>query len=403
MRKLFLLIFLILNITVNAYSERWSEKKANDWYNKQPWLVGSNYIPANAINQLEMWQAESFDPQTIDKELGWAASLGMNTMRVFLHDLLWQQDPDGYKKRIDKFLQIAAKHKIKIMQLGKQRAPQSGIHNSGWVQSPGSKALQDPTQYARLESYIKGIVKAFAKDKRVIVWDVWNEPDNTNDNSYVKIEPANKVNFVKDLLPKVFLWAREVKPKQPLTSGVWKGDWSTPEKLSAIEKLQLDLSDIISFHNYSSPDDFEKRVKWLQRYNRPLICTEYLARGFNSTFQGIMPVAKTHRVALYNWGLVVGKTQTHLPWDSWQTPYIDREPSVWHHEILYSDGRPYKEEEVDFIKKMTGVKSSNTSKKISSLFYLEDLNVYQALTKQTDQTLVHLFEPIRGMDQARLQ
>src|SRR5438045_5946418 len=67
-------------------TDRWSEQKANSWYQQQPWVVGSDYIPASAINELEMWQAETFDPKQIDKELGWAEGLGMNTMRVFLHD-----------------------------------------------------------------------------------------------------------------------------------------------------------------------------------------------------------------------------------------------------------------------------------------------------------------------------
>lgn len=345
---------------------RWSEQKANDWYQKQPWLVGANYVPASAINELEMWQAETFDPSAIDKELGWAESLGMNTMRVFLHDLLWQQDADGFKKRMSEFLRIAEKHKIKPMfvffdscwdpfpQLGSQRGPKPGVHNSGWVQGPGAKALQDPAEYSRLEAYVKGVVAAFANDRRILAWDVWNEPDNMNTSSYGKVEPANKVDLVRVLLPKVFEWARSAKPQQPLTCGVWKGDWSTVEKMTPIERAQVDLSDIVSFHNYNDAEEFEKRVKWLQRYNRPLLCTEYMARGNKSTFQGSLPVAKKHRVAAYNWGFVVGKTQTHLPWDSWQKPYIDREPAVWFHEIFKSDGTPYRAEEVELIKKLTG-------------------------------------------------
>ncbi|MCI0662834.1 MAG: cellulase family glycosylhydrolase [Acidobacteria bacterium] len=366
MKKFLMLILLLLNVTAMAQSSRWSEKKANDWYRSQPWLVGSNYIPANAINQLEMWQADTFDARTIDRELGWAASLGMNTMRVFLHDLLWQQDANGYKQRIDEFLRISAKHKIKPMfvlfdscwdpfpELGKQREPKPGVHNSGWMQGPGAKALQDPAQYPRLETYVKGVVSAFSKDGRIFAWDVWNEPDNLNNSSYGKLEPANKVELVLELLPKVFTWARSASPQQPLTCGVWKGDWSTPEKLTPIEKIQIEMSDIVSFHNYNDAAEFEKRVNWLQRYNRPILCTEYMARGNKSTFQGSMPVAKKYKVAAYNWGFVAGKTQTNLPWDSWQKPYIDREPAIWFHEIFYPDGKPYRQEEVDFIRELTG-------------------------------------------------
>jgi len=349
-----------------AQNGRWSEKTAQNWYAAEPWLVGSDYIPATAINELEMWQADSFDPKRIDLELGWAESLGMNTMRVFLHDLLWQQDAAGFEKRIDEFLRICARHKIKPMlvlfdscwdpapKLGKQHAPAPGIHNSGWVQSPGAAALKDPSQYPRLEAYVRGVVGAFANDQRILAWDIWNEPDNVNGSSYKKLEPPNKVALVAALLPKAFGWARAANPKQPLTSGVWEGDWSDPAKWNATQKTQLEMSDIISFHNYSAPDDFEKHLRELEGYRRPILCTEYMARGNKSTFEGILPVAKKYKVAAINWGLVAGKTQTWLPWDSWDKPYIGREPAVWHHEVFHTDGRPYKKEEVDFIRKMTG-------------------------------------------------
>jgi len=347
-----------------AQAERWTEKAAQDWYAKQPWLVGSNYIPADAINELEMWQAESFDPQRIDRELGWAESIGLNTMRVFLHDLPWQQDAEGFRKRIDTFLEIAAKHHIRPLfvlfdscwdpnpQLGKQRDPRPGVHNSGWVQSPGAKALQDPAQIPRLEKYVKGVVGAFRNDPRILGWDVWNEPDNGNGSELKDFDPQAKTGIVLKLLPRVFEWARSIDPTQPLTSGVWKGDWSSPEKLGPMEKIQLDWSDVISFHNYDKPDEFEKRVLWLQQYHRPILCTEYMARSNGSTFQGTLPIARKYHVAAINWGLVAGKTQTYLPWDSWQHPYIDHQPAVWFHEIFRTNGEPYDKNEVAFIKEM---------------------------------------------------
>jgi hypothetical protein len=364
--QLFVTLFLFSIVALAAPVEKWSEQKAREWYAKQPWLIGSNYNPASAINQLEMWQADSFDPKRIDLELGWAESLGMNTMRVYLHDLLWQQDPEGFKKRLDAFLDIASRHRIKPIfvlfdsvwdpdpQLGKQRAPRPGVHNSGWVQSPSRKALQDTSEYPRLEAYVKGVVGALAKDDRVLAWDIWNEPDNTNGGSYGELEPKNKVELVLALLPKAFAWAREAGPQQPLSSGVWKGDWSTPEKMTAMDRLQIELSDVITFHNYDSPTELEKRINWLKRYNRPLICTEYMARGNGSFFIGSLPIAKVHNVGMINWGLVQGKSQTHLPWDSWQRPYVDREPSLWFHEVFRIDGQPYIPEEVEFIKRLTG-------------------------------------------------
>src|SRR5271154_3888548 len=364
--SLLLSVLLIPALAACAQNSRWSQQKANDWYAKQPWLVGSNFVPADAINQLEMWQADTFDPQEIDRELGWAQAIGMNTMRVFLHDLLWQQDPKGFTQRIDAFLAIAARHHIRPVfvlfdscwdpapRLGPQHPPIPGVHNSGWVQSPGAKALEDPTQYPRLKAYVEGVVGAFANDDRILAWDVWNEPDNGNNSSYGSQDPKNKTELVLALLPQVFAWAREANPTQPLTSGIWQGDWSSPEKLSPMARLQIENSDVISFHNYGWPEDFEQRVDWLEQYKRPLICTEYMARGAGSTFDTVLPIAKKYKVGAINWGFVAGKTQTYLPWDSWEKPYVLSQPPIWFHDIFYADGKPYREREVDLIRELTG-------------------------------------------------
>ena len=344
---------------------RWSAEQANAWYARQPWLVGSNYTPASAINQLEMWQADTFNPAEIDKELGWAEAIGMNTMRVFLHDLLWQQDKAGFRKRVDTFLKIASKHHIRPLfvlfdscwdpnpKLGRQREPRPGVHNSGWVQSPGAAALLDPVQDKRLEAYVKGIVGAFGKDPRVLGWDLWNEPDNVNSSSYPPADAKRMRERVNELLPQVFAWARSAKPTQPLTSAPWDGDWTDPRKMSPTVRIQLEQSDVISFHNYDDAATFEKRIQSLQPLKRPILCTEYMARGNKSTFQGSLPVAKRYHVAAINWGFVAGKTQTYLPWDSWQKPYIDREPAVWFHEVFRGDGTPYRKEETDLIRELT--------------------------------------------------
>src|ERR1035437_9948878 len=170
-----------------APGQRWTEAQANAWYAQQPWPVGADFLPSNAINELEMWQADTYDPVTIDRELGWAEAIGMNTMRVFLHNLLWEQDPKGFQQRIDAFLAIAARHHIRPVfvlfhpcwepfpRLGPQHPPIPGVHNSGWVQAPGAAVLNDPTQYPRLETYVTGIVGAFANDPRILAWDLWNE------------------------------------------------------------------------------------------------------------------------------------------------------------------------------------------------------------------------------------
>lgn len=350
----------------------WTEKQANDWYAQQPWLMGSNFVPSTAINQLEMWQAETFDTATIDRELGWAESLGMNTMRVFLHNLTYTQNPEGFLQRIETFLQIAERHKIRPLivlfdsvwdpypKLGKQREPKPHVHNSGWIQSPGVEILKDASQYPQLEEYVKGVIKRFANDPRVLGWDVWNEPDNDNRGPYGKVELANKNEYVFPLLQKVFVWARAAKPSQPITAGIWWGDWSSDDKLADIQKLMLQESDIISFHNYDNAAEFEKRIQWLQRFNRPILCTEYMARPNGSTFEGTLPVAKKYNVGLYNWGFVDGKSQTIYPWDSWEKQYT-AEPPLWFHDIFRKDGTPYRSEEVALIKQYTFAKKNTSS------------------------------------------
>jgi hypothetical protein len=357
---------LALSNSLLAQTSRWTEEKAKTWYGQQSWLVGSNYIPENAINQLEMWQAETFDAPQIDKELGWAEGMGMNTMRVFLHDLLWQQDQAGFKQRIDQFLQIASRHHIKPLlvlfdscwdpnpKLGSQHPPIPGVHNSGWVQSPGAAGLKDPGQEPRLKTYVEGVIGAFGNDPRVLGWDVWNEPSGANEGSYGKQELKDKAVLVENLLPKVFSWAREANPSQPLTSGVWDIDFEGGKPLTKTQRIQLENSDVISFHNYGWPERFEKEVLFLQKFNRPVICTEYMARSAGSTFDTVLPIAKKYQVGAINWGFVAGKTQTYYPWDSWQRPYVLEQPTVWFHEVLHQDGKPYREAEVRLIRDLTG-------------------------------------------------
>lgn len=366
--KAFCLSGLLIAVlpALRAQQARWTEQQANAWYAQQPWLVGANFLPSDAINELEMWQAETFDPTTIDRELGWAEGIGMNTMRVFLHNLVWEQDPKGFDHRIDVFLSIAAKHHIRPVfvlfdscwdphpKLGPQHPPIPGVHNSGWVEAPGTEILSDPAQYPRMERYVKGVVGAFAHDPRILAWDVWNEPDNANEESYRKGDPKNKVELVRALLPQVYAWARSVQPTQPLTSGVFDGDWSSLDAMSPVARIQIEQSDIITFHNYSWPEDFEHRIKELQQFHRPIICTEYMARGAGSTFDTILPLARQYHVGAINWGLVAGKSQTYLPWDSWQRPYVLMQPTVWFHDIFHPDGTPYREREAQIFRELTG-------------------------------------------------
>ncbi len=337
---------------------RWGAARANEWYAGQPWLVGANFVPSDASNQLEMWQADSFNPALIEKELGWAADLGMNSMRVFLHDLLWAADAAGFKQRIDRYLDIAAGKGISTMlvlfdsvwnpdvALGKQPEPRPGVHNSQWVQGPG-RALADAAQYGRLRGYVEDVVASFGKDERVIVWDVWNEPSNLNGGRFEELE--NKRDLITELLPQVFAWARNAAPKQPLTSGVWAGKTLYDDPHA---RIQIENSDVISFHDYQTPELFEAKLLDLPR-DRPLFLTEFMARTPGSTFDGILPIAKREKIASYCWGLVAGRSQTLYPWDSWANPYVETMPDPWFHDVFHSDGTPYRKDEAGFIRSIT--------------------------------------------------
>ncbi|MGA8251653.1 MAG: 1,4-beta-xylanase [Mycobacterium sp.] len=343
---------------------RWSPDRANRWYQAQGWLVGANFITSNAINQLEMFQPNTFDPRRIDTELGWARSAGLNSVRVFLHDLLWAQDARGFQLRLAQFVSMAARHGIKplfvffdscwdpLPKLGPQRAPRPGVHNSGWVQSPGAERLGDAGYTRLLRDYVTGVLTQFRSDDRVLGWDLWNEPDNPA-RVYQKVERKDKLQLVADLLPQVFQWARSVDPSQPLTSGVWQGKWGEQQGRSAISDIQLDNADVITFHCYAEPAAFESRIGELSPLGRPIMCTEYMARPQGSTVEGILPVAKRHNVGAFNWGFVAGKTQTYFPWDSWNHPYA-APPKVWFHDLVLPDGRPYRDSEIQTVRSLTG-------------------------------------------------
>jgi hypothetical protein len=343
---------------------RWSVERAAQWHEKHPWLVGCNFIPSTAINQLEMWQADTFDPATLDRELGWAQKLGFNSLRVFLHPIAYQEDEKGFISRMNEFLKMAHRQKIGIVFVlfdscwnpichpGKQPAPTPFTHNSGWVQSPGAAIISDANRLDEMKPFVLGVVGHFAKDERIDAWDIYNEPDNNGGGNYDAQEPVNKLENTTILLKKAFAWAREVNPTQPLTSGVWQGNWSGGSKTSDMAKLQFAESDIISFHCYGPLVDMMHSIDTLKKYGRPLVCTEYMARPVGSTFDPILGYMRDQQVGAFNWGFVSGKTQTIFPWDSW-TKHYTAEPPVWFHDIFHTDGTPYHPTEVEYIRRVT--------------------------------------------------
>ena len=315
----------------------WPAEAANAWYREQPWLVGCNFLPSTAVNDVEMWQQETFDPVTMDRELGWAADLGFNSVRVFINYVVWEADAEGLKKRFGQFLALADKHHIRTMpilfddcfkpepRVGRQDDPAPGVHNSQWVQSPGARRRADTAAWPMLEEYVKDMVRAFGRDKRVVIWDLYNEPSKS-----------------LPLVEATFRWAREADPSQPLTTCLFG-----PKEM---QKRILEISDIVSFHNYGSLPGVKAEVARLKAAGRPVICSEWMARGGGSRFETHLPLFKEEKIGCWNWGLVAGRTQTFYPWGSKPG---SPEPALWHHDIFRKDGAPFDAREIECIRRLT--------------------------------------------------
>jgi len=339
---------------------QWSVERAQEWWRRQAWPVGCNFIPSTAVNQLQMWQAETFEPEIIEREIGWAENLGFNTLRVYLHDLAWEQDSEGLLRRVESFLEIARRKGCGVIlvifddvwspdaQPGPQPEPVPGRHNSRWLQSPGLGVLgrysDDARVRERLRCYVEGLMSAFSEDETVLVWDLYNEPGGYPSP---KSEPVGTACL--PLLRDVFEWARDVGPRQPLTSGLW---WNPVRPNDpGIEAVQLEGSDIVSFHHYGGVEDLARLHSEISaRTDRPLICTEYLARQLNSRFESHLPYFRDHEIGAISWGLVSGRTQTICPWWSWFEEAPTPEPELWFHDILRTDGSPFDAAEVDFLR-----------------------------------------------------
>jgi hypothetical protein len=337
-------------------------ERVRAWCARPPWPLGANFLPSTAGNQLEMWQAATFDPGTIARELGWAAGLGLTSVRIYLHDLLWTHDRDGFLARLDRVLDLAAARGMSALivlfdccwhpvpRLGAQPEPEPRVHNSTWVQSPGRDALIDPARFRALRPYVEGILARHRDDARILGWDLWNEPGNPNAGAYGPRDLGEaKAEVVAPLLAEAFAWARASAPSQPLTSGIWTYS-DPPGTWSACALIQAAASDVLSFHSYSDPTTIALQLSALGglAQGRPLWCTEFMARP-SCTLAAALPVIASACGGAWCWGLVDGRSQTKFPWDSWQRT-LPPEPEPWHHDLLRRDGGPYRDDEAALLR-----------------------------------------------------
>lgn len=336
---------------ISQAANRWSAARAQVWFSQQPWLMGFNYIPSTAINTTEMWQSETFDAPTIEREMSAAEKVGFNCARVFLQYLVWEHDPDGMTARMKTLMEIAARHHIKVIwtlfddctfssavdpHLGKQPDVIPGEYANGWTSSPGETRVLNQSAWPKLRSYVTDLITAFRLDRRVLAWDLYNEPGNSNMGD--KSLP---------LLKAAFRWAREARPSQPVTAGIWD------RKMTNIEQVILGNSDIVTFHNYGNAEAVTQEIDNLARQGRPMICTEWMARQTGSTVANILPILYEHHVGGVIWGLVNGKTQTNYHWGS---KAGSPAPALWQHDIFHADMSSYDPAEIALFQHFAGMK-----------------------------------------------
>ncbi len=354
-------------------NNQWTIEQAKAWQNQYSWLCGFNYIPASAINWTEMWQAESFDLPQIKKELCWAKDAGFNALRTNLPFIVWEHDRDGLLKRIAQFLEVCEDNHIYVMLtlmddcgfsgehpfLGPQKEPRSNIHNSQAAASPGRNKVIDQHCWPLIKDYIMDIIQTFSDDQRIIIWDLYNEPANrtifTDVGKEAEFDAALE-DYGLQLMEKSFDWARKINPKQPLTVGGWHVSQHKGGRFCffdhKIDQQAFKLSDIISFHAYVPLNIVVQMISTLKQYHRPILCTEWLARHASSYLTEQLPLFKENHIGCYQWGLVNGRTQTHLPWSSIQARFPDYQ-KLWFHDFFHFDGRAYDEKEAILVHELS--------------------------------------------------
>jgi hypothetical protein len=355
--------------------DRWTETDAKEWLQARPWVCGFNFLPSTAVNFIEMWHADTFDMPAIERELGWAADIGFNAIRVNLPFLGWQNDRDGLLDRLDRLMGAAASVGIETVPClfddcgfggdeptwGPQPDPFPGIHNSRAVASPGRAAVLDASLRPSLEAYVRDVIATYRNDPRILFWDLYNEPGNRMDFDKTKYSQfdAELERHAHSLMEKSFAIARDIGPDAPLSVAAWTTplpDNDAHPYQTEIDRSALLHSDIITFHSYWNRKRVAQFIDYLEVLDRPIICTEWMARQIDSRISDQLQLFHDRGVGCFQWGLVKGRTQTWLPWpDDLVRAHggrIDR--SVWFHDLLDENGEPYDPTELETIRALTG-------------------------------------------------
>lgn len=352
--------------------ERWSESKAQEWYDKLPWLRGCNFIGSDCANRFDMWQSYKAEEKlaTAKRELALCEDIGFNTVRIWIIFESWLNEPQFFMQMLEEYISICAEHHLAVMlcltseedlpcgeysdfrpiRVGEQKYA-VGYHQGQFPESAERAALpkwhyaQSTELAPKFWQMIKDIVNKYATDERILCWNIYNEPGITL-----------KEDECIPVLTKMFETVRACDPIQPVTADVWRGLNEDDSPKTKVEEIALKNSDIISFHNYSSYCKFCKLVDAFSIYNRPIFCTEWLHRINHNIVGEIYPLLYIKNIANYCWGFVVGKTQTNEPWDILWNEYYDPNKNVdydftkWQHDLFRPNFRPYDPTEIDLIK-----------------------------------------------------
>jgi len=301
-----------------AAAEGQKKRKQTNWSQ----VRGANYIASYARNAAEVWS--KFDPEILDRELGYAQSLGLNSVRVWLDYWPYEADPTLMLSRLEHFLKLCDKHELQVMlvlfdscatkteeQLQKKEQTVDP-HWKHWAANPGYRYL-DPEHWKPLEAYVKAIVGAHLNDPRVQAWDVMNEPWAGQLWSNPQRKPV-VTRFVRHFCEVV----NDLKPQAPITVGV-----TFLERAEMVE----DLVEVISFHRYLGPDPkkwkahLEEANQYSKQKGKPILLTEWgyptwgaqryakriMTGGEQAKFyREILPVMTHAQVGWYVFDLVMG-------------------------------------------------------------------------------------------------
>lgn len=362
--------------------KRWSPKKANEWYAQMGWLRGCNFLPSNCKGFLDMFQSYQSDEHLAcaDAELALAASLGYNSIRFLLNFNVWRLEHDHLLKQFDAYLSLCKKHGMTAMvmlgcdccvpktklytppALGEQRVDwgwHGGTKHSAFEdrKEVGHHLLDIPEFRELYYAFIREIITIHKEDPRICVWDLYNEPGN-----------SNRDEITLPHLQKFFEIAREIDPIQPLTACLWRWDDAQFETPSPCAQFCLDNADIITYHNYENLEKNVRIIRFLRRFGRPVMNTEWMARPLGSTVFDLFPLFYLENVSCFNWGLVAGKAQYFECWNNIWDRYeagVDENIDfrLWFHDLFRPSHRPYDPKETALIRRICDLAKEDKASK----------------------------------------